>query len=67
MKVLILLVAWCALFVLAWPVALLLLVLLPLAWLLSIPFRLVGLVLRAVFAFIGAVLMLPARLLGWRG
>jgi hypothetical protein len=52
--------------VLAWPVALLLLVLAPLIWLLSLPLRLLGLVLDAVFAFVRAVLMLPARLLGGR-
>jgi hypothetical protein len=67
MKVLILFVAWCVLFVLAWPVALLALAVLPLVWLLALPFRLLGLVIHAAFAFVGAVLMLPARLLGWRG
>jgi hypothetical protein len=64
MKALILFVAWCVLLVLSWPVALLALVLAPLVWLLSLPFRLLGLCVRAVFAFLGAVLFLPARLLG---
>ena len=36
----------------------------PLAWLVSLPFRLVGITFSAVFAFLGALLMLPARLLG---
>jgi hypothetical protein len=57
---------WCGLFVLSWPVAIAALLLAPLVWLLSLPIRLVGLSVGAVFAFIGAVLMLPARLLGWK-
>ena len=59
--------AWCVLFVLAWPLALLALFLLPLLWLLSLPFRALGIVVEALFAFIKAVLFLPARLLGHRG
>jgi hypothetical protein len=66
MKVLILFVGWCILFVLCWPVALLALVLLPFVWLLSLPLRLIGISLSAVFALIRTLLFLPARLLGWR-
>jgi hypothetical protein len=66
MKSLLLLVGWCLLFVLCWPLALAVLVLWPLAWLLSLPFRLVGVTFRALFALLGAVLMLPARMLGYR-
>ena len=66
MKVLIFFVGWCLLFVLSWPVALLALLLAPLVWLLSLPLRLIGITVGAVFALLGAVLMLPARLLGWR-
>ncbi|MBK6639328.1 MAG: hypothetical protein IPG34_17755 [Rhodocyclaceae bacterium] len=60
----ILLVGWCVLFVLSWPVALAVLVLAPLVWLLSLPVRLLGLVVDAVFAVLRAIFMLPARLLG---
>ena len=56
--------AWCILFLLAWPLALLVLVLYPLIWLLLLPFRLVGIAVGAVFEFLKAVLYLPARLLG---
>lgn len=66
MKVLILFVGWCILFVLCWPVALLALVLLPVVWLLSFPLRLIGITLHAVLALIRAVLFLPARWLGYR-
>jgi hypothetical protein len=64
MKVLILFIGWCILFVLCWPVALLALVLLPLVWLVSLPLRLIGITVSAAFALIRAVLFLPARLLG---
>ena len=64
MKTLILFTGWCILFVLCWPVALLALVLWPLVWLISLPLRLVGISIEAVFALLRAVLMLPARLLG---
>jgi hypothetical protein len=60
-------IAWCLLFIVAWPVALLILFLLPLLWLLSLPFRALGVVVEALFAFIKALLFLPARLLGYRG
>ena len=66
MKVLLFFIGWCLLFVLSWPLALLALVLAPLVWLLALPFVLLGITVGAVFALLGAMLMLPARLLGWR-
>ena len=57
---------WCVLFLLCWPLALLALVLYPIVWLLLLPLRLVGITVSAVFAFLGAVLMLPARVLRGR-
>ena len=66
MKILIATVAWCLLFVLCWPLALLVLVLWPIVWLLALPFRLVGITFTALFAFLQAILFLPARMLGWR-
>ena len=66
MKFLLLLVVWFILLVVAWPLALLALLLWPLLWLLSLPFRLIGITFDAVFALLKAVLMLPARILGYR-
>ncbi len=54
------------LLVLCWPVALLALVLMPLIWLISIPFRLIGISFDAIFALLRAILFLPARVLGHR-
>jgi len=67
MKALILFVAWCILWVLSWPVALLVLVLAPLVWLLSLPLRLVGICVGAAFVLLKTLLLLPARLFGYRG
>jgi hypothetical protein len=67
MKVLIFFVLWCILFVLAWPVALLALVLAPFVWLFALPFRVLGIVVGAMLAFLRALLVLPARILGYRG
>ena len=54
---------WCLLLVLCWPLALLALVAWPFVWLLSLPFRLVGITFGALFAFLRALLFLPARIL----
>lgn len=67
MSFLLLAVVWCLLFAVAWPIALVVLLLMPLLWLLSIPFRIVGVLLEAAIAFLRALLFLPARLLGHRG
>ena len=66
MKLFLVVIAWCILFVLCWPLALLALVLFPLIWLASLPLRLIGITVGAFFAFLRALLFLPARLLGYR-
>ena len=67
MKLLLVLFIWCILLVIAWPIAVLALLLFPLLWLISLPFRALGIIVAALLAFIKAVLFLPARLLGYRG
>jgi hypothetical protein len=54
---------WCILFLLCWPLALLALIAYPFVWLLSIPFRIVGIALTGVFGLLSAILLLPVRLL----
>ncbi len=66
MKLLLFLVGWCLLFMLCWPLALLALVLFPFVWLISLPLRLLGITVGALFAFLRATLFLPARVLGFR-
>ncbi|RKX30146.1 MAG: hypothetical protein DRP71_15535 [Verrucomicrobia bacterium] len=58
--------AWCVLFILCWPVAIAALLLIPLVWLLALPFRLLGVCVHGLFATLTAIVTLPARLLGWR-
>jgi hypothetical protein len=54
---------WIILFVLCWPLALLALVLYPIVWLLTLPFRIVGIAVNGVLGLISAIFMLPVRLL----
>ena len=67
MKLVIALLLWAILLILFWPLALLLVVFLPFLWILSISFRVVGVVLNSVLALLKAILLLPARILGYRG
>jgi len=57
---------WCILLVVCWPVAILAIILWPLIWLISLPFRAVALSFDAIFALVRAILFLPARVLGYR-
>ncbi|RTL38928.1 MAG: hypothetical protein EKK53_18230 [Burkholderiales bacterium] len=57
---------WCVLFVICWPLAIVALLLWPLVWLITLPFRLLGIAVEGVFALLRAVVMLPARVLGGR-
>jgi hypothetical protein len=54
---------WCILLVLCWPLALLALVLYPLVWIVTLPFRLVGIAVGGVFDLLQALITLPARIL----
>jgi hypothetical protein len=57
---------WCILFVICWPLAILALVMWPLVWLISLPFRLLGIAVDGAFGLLRAIVMLPARVLGGR-
>jgi hypothetical protein len=54
---------WLILFILCWPVALLALLLYPIIWLLLLPFRLIGITVKAVFELLAALITLPARII----
>lgn len=56
-------ILWLILLVLAWPLALLALLMYPIVWLVALPFRLIGVSIKGVLEFIGAVIGLPARVL----
>jgi hypothetical protein len=53
---------WLILLVVCWPLAFLALVLYPFVWLVLLPFRLLGIAVGGVLAFVKAVIFLPARL-----
>jgi hypothetical protein len=57
---------WCLLLVVCWPLALLAIILIPIVWLVALPFRLGMAAVEALLAFIRALLHLPARALGGR-
>jgi len=57
-------ILWLVLLFLCWPLALLALLLYPLAWLITLPFRLIGIGVEGVFELLRALVMLPARILG---
>lgn len=57
------LLLFCILLCMCWPLALIALLLYPVIWLLSLPFRLVGITIAGVFALITALFMFPVRIL----
>ena len=61
MRTLLVVVLWCLLFVLCWPLAVLALILFPFVWLILLPFRIVGLTIGLLFKFVGAILLFPFR------
>jgi hypothetical protein len=67
------LLLWCLLFVFCWPLALFALAALPVIFLLSLPFRLIGFAFHAVFSLawiafvlwaVWSIVTLPFRILG---
>ncbi|MCX6207446.1 MAG: hypothetical protein NTZ19_14480 [Bacteroidetes bacterium] len=55
--------AWIILFILCWPIAILALVLYPIFWILTIPFRILGIAVDGVFDLLKGIIMLPGKLL----
>jgi hypothetical protein len=50
---------WCLLLVFCWPIALLALIAYPFVWLILLPFRIVGIAVHGVLAFLRALFFLP--------
>jgi hypothetical protein len=55
---------WLILLVMCWPLALVVLILYPVARLVLLPFRIVGITMEGVLGLIRALFFLPARILG---
>jgi len=60
--VIVLLIAWLVLLIIAWPVAILVLLAYPVIWVLSIPFRLIGITVSGALDLVEAIVRLPARI-----
>ncbi len=54
---------WLLLLIFAWPLALFALIAWPFVWVLSLPFRLIGISVSAAFDLVETIIRLPARLL----
>lgn len=54
---------WLLLLAVCWPLALLALVAYPFVWLLTLPFRLLGITVDGVFRLLRAIVALPSRFL----
>jgi hypothetical protein len=54
---------WCLLLIFCWPIALLALIAYPFVWLILLPFRIVGITVHGVLAFLKALFFLPVRIL----
>jgi hypothetical protein len=54
---------WLILLVICWPLALLALVLYPFFWILSLPFRILGITVTGFLALFTALILLPTRIL----
>jgi len=54
---------WLVLLVVCWPLALFALVLYPLVWVVTLPFRLLGIAVEGVFGLLKGLLTLPGRIL----
>jgi len=56
-------IGWIILFILCWPLALLALVLYPVFWILTLPFRILGIAVDGVLGLLKGIIMLPGRML----
>jgi hypothetical protein len=54
---------WCILLVLCWPLALIIAVLIPLVWLIVLPFRIAAVVIGGMLSLVFGILTLPFRLI----
>lgn len=64
MKTVLALLLWCLLFVACWPLALAMIFLLPVIWLLLLPFKIVGFTIELVFKIISGIVLFPFKVVG---
>jgi hypothetical protein len=54
---------WCILLFFCWPLALVAIILYPIAWLLLLPFRILGIAVEGVLELLKAIILFPTRVL----
>jgi hypothetical protein len=54
---------WCILFILCWPLAVMAILFYPIVWVILLPFRLAGIAVHGALELVGALIMLPVRML----
>lgn len=64
MKSIIVILLFFILLAVCWPLALVMIVLLPLLWLILLPFQIIGLTIGLIFKLVSAVLLFPFKLVG---
>ena len=57
---------WIILFIFCWPLAILALVLYPIFWLLTLPFRILGIAVDGALELLKGIILLPGRVLRGR-
>lgn len=63
MRTFIALALWFILFIICWPLALIMIFIFPLVWLILLPFRIVGFTVEVVFSLIKGILLFPFKLM----
>jgi hypothetical protein len=63
MKTLIAILLWCILFVMCWPLAIVIFFLFIFAWLILIPFKILGFTIEVILKIVGAILLFPFRVI----
>lgn len=63
MKLMLIILLWCLLLIVCWPLALALLVLIPVVYLLSIPLRIVLYAIEGLLSLVRGLFLLPSRVL----
>lgn len=56
-------IAWLILLMISWPLAILAVILYPVFWIITLPFRLLGIAVEGVFDLLKGIIMLPGKLL----
>ena len=63
MKSIIAILLWCILFVMCWPLAIVLFFLFIFAWIILIPFKILGFTIEIILKIVGSILLFPFKVI----